>query len=131
MTRRKPPGVDFETWIERQIREARERGEFDDLPGAGRPIPDRGARHDPNWWVKQKLRDEGLSYLPPSLALRRDAAEARERALRARSDPEARDILHAINERIRDALRAPPQGPPVDLAPLDVEALIAERRRSP
>jgi hypothetical protein len=129
MTRRKPSGIDFETWIERQIREARERGEFDDLPGAGEPIPDRGARHDPNWWVKQKLRDEGLSYLPPSLALRRDAAEARERALRARSDAEARDILDAINGRIRDALRAPPQGPSLDLLPFDVEALIAERRR--
>lgn len=28
----------FESWIDRQIREAQERGEFDDLPGAGEPI---------------------------------------------------------------------------------------------
>jgi hypothetical protein len=38
MTERKPPGVSFETRVERQIREAIEHGEFDDLPGAGRPI---------------------------------------------------------------------------------------------
>ncbi len=27
-------------------------------------------------WVKRKLRREGLSYLPPSLALRKEAHEA-------------------------------------------------------
>jgi hypothetical protein len=128
MTRRKPRDLDFETWIERQIREARERGEFDDLPGAGKPMPSRGTRHDPNWWIKQKLRDEGLSYLPPTLALRKEAADARERALAARTDAEAREILEAINETIREAVRHPPQGPPLDIAPFDVEALIAERR---
>ncbi len=40
MTERKPPGVSFETWIDKQIREAADRGEFDNLPGAGKPIPD-------------------------------------------------------------------------------------------
>jgi hypothetical protein len=39
MTERKPPGMRYEDWIERQIREAQERGAFDDLPGAGKPIP--------------------------------------------------------------------------------------------
>ncbi|MEV0587999.1 DUF1992 domain-containing protein [Nonomuraea sp. NPDC050310] len=29
----------FKTWIDRQIREATERGEFDNLPGTGKPIP--------------------------------------------------------------------------------------------
>ena len=38
MTDRKPPGVGFQTWVERQIREAMERGEFDNLPGKGKPI---------------------------------------------------------------------------------------------
>lgn len=27
------------------------------------------------WWVKRKLRDEQLSYLPRSLALRKEAQE--------------------------------------------------------
>ena len=40
MTERKPPGVSWESWIDRQIREAEERGAFADLPGAGMRIPD-------------------------------------------------------------------------------------------
>lgn len=39
MTDRKPSGASFESWIDRQIREARERGDFDNLPGAGKRIP--------------------------------------------------------------------------------------------
>ena len=38
MTERKPFGVSWETWIDRQIREGMERGEFDGLPGHGKPI---------------------------------------------------------------------------------------------
>lgn len=37
MTRRKPMGVSFEDWTDRLVREAQERGEFDDLPGAASP----------------------------------------------------------------------------------------------
>ncbi|NED90626.1 DUF1992 domain-containing protein, partial [Streptomyces sp. SID11233] len=40
MTQRKPPGLDFESWIDRQIREAEERGEFRAL--AGKPLPEEG-----------------------------------------------------------------------------------------
>lgn len=129
MTERKPAELGFETWVERQIRRAREEGRFDDLPGAGKPVPDRGARHDPNWWVKQKLRAEGLSYLPPALALRKEAADARRQALEARTDDDARRLLEDINERIRDAIMTPPPGPPMTFGPIDVEAVIRERRR--
>ena len=40
---------DFESLVEQRIREAQERGEFDDLPGAGKPIPDIDAPHDELW----------------------------------------------------------------------------------
>ena len=49
MTERKPPGIGFQTWVERQIREAMERGEFDDLSGAGKPIADLDKAHDELW----------------------------------------------------------------------------------
>ena len=39
MTERKPPGTISETWIDAQIRVAREQGAFDNLPGAGKPFP--------------------------------------------------------------------------------------------
>jgi hypothetical protein len=42
----------YESRIERQIREAQERGEFDNLPGAGKPLPDRGTAYDEDWWIK-------------------------------------------------------------------------------
>ena len=29
---------DWEKWIDQQIREAQERGEFDNLPGKGKPL---------------------------------------------------------------------------------------------
>jgi len=40
MTERKPPGVSWESWFEEQIRQAQEEGAFENLPGAGKPLPD-------------------------------------------------------------------------------------------
>ena len=61
MTERKPPGSSWETWIEAQIRVAREQGAFDNLPGAGKPLPYLGQEYDPDWWVKQLVRREQIS----------------------------------------------------------------------
>ena len=47
-----------QTWVDLQVRQAMERGEFDDLPGAGKSIPDLGATHDPDWWVKRLVERE-------------------------------------------------------------------------
>jgi hypothetical protein len=124
MTERKPPGVGFEDWIERQIREATERGEFDNLPGAGKPIEDLDKPHDELWWVKQKLRREHLAYLPPTIALRKEAEEALEAASRAGSEAEVRRIVAAINARIVEGNRKAASGPPLNLMPFDVEAVV-------
>jgi hypothetical protein len=130
MSARKPPGVGWESWIDRQIREATERGEFDDLPGAGRPIPDLDKPFDELWWVKDKLRREGLTYMSPTVALRKVAHGGLEAALDARSDAEARRILEAVNEKIRAANRTGLAGPPLMLVPYDVEGVIRERRQA-
>ena len=50
----------WESLAERRIREAAERGEFDDLPGAGRPLPGLDGTYDPHWWVKEWLRRTSL-----------------------------------------------------------------------
>ena len=130
MTERKPARVRFENWIDRQIRQAAERGEFKDLPGAGAPLPGLGKPYDEMWWVKRKLRREGLSYLPPSLALRKEAHDVVEGLDRARTEAEVRERIAAINEKIRDAIRAGIRGPEVNLAPLDVERIDKEWRRA-
>ncbi|MFS8099643.1 DUF1992 domain-containing protein [Lentzea alba] len=129
MTQRKPPGMGFESWIDKQIREAQERGEFDDLPSAGKPLPGAGQPLEEDWWIKKKVREEeGTAGLPPSLVLRKQAETARARALAARTDDEARAIITEMNAKILDALRKPLSGPPLNLMPFDVEELVRERK---
>ncbi|MFF9478778.1 DUF1992 domain-containing protein [Streptomyces sp. NPDC014733] len=129
MTERKPPGVDFESWIDRQIREAQERGDFAGLPGVGKPLAGLDKPYDELWWVKEKMAREDLSYLPPSLALRKEAEEAARAAADAPSEAALRRILTAVNEKIRAALRAPLEGPPLGIAPFDIEARARQWRR--
>ena len=124
MTDRKPPGVGFGTWVERQIREATERGAFDDLPGAGKPIADLDEPHDELWWVRRKLRLEQLSCLPPTLALRKAAEDALLEASRARSEDQVRRIVADINARILEGNRKAASGPPLNLVPFDVERVL-------
>ena len=126
MTERKPAGVSFKTWVDRQIREAEGRGAFENLPGAGKPIPGLDRPYDAMWWVKAKMEREGLSALPPSLTLRKAAEDARKEASHARSEAEVRRILTEVNERIREALARPPEGPPLNLAPFDIDAVVGE-----
>jgi hypothetical protein len=124
MTERKPPGVSFETWVERRIREATERGEFDNLPGAGKPIADLDKPHDELWWVRQKLRRENLTYLPASIALRKEAEGALLAAARAGSEQEVRRIVADINAKIVEGNRKAASGPPPNLVPFDVERVV-------
>lgn len=124
VTERKPPGVSFESWIDRQIRESRERGEFDDLPGTGKPLPGVDGPYDELWWVRQKLRRENVSVLPPSLALRKEAETARQAALDAGSEAEAREILAAVNRKIVEANTKSVGGPATNLAPFDTDRLL-------
>jgi len=130
VTQRKPAGINFESWIDRQIRQAAERGEFEDLPGHGAPLADLDKPYDEMWWVKRKLRDEQLSYLPPSLALRKEASEVLEGVSQARTEAEVRDRVDAINEKIRDAIRLGIRGPGFNLTPFNVDRIVAEWRRA-
>jgi hypothetical protein len=128
MTERKPPGVGFGTWVERQIREASERGEFDNLPGAGKPIPDLDRPHDELWWIREKLRREQLSYLPPTIALRKEAEDALVAASQAGSEGEVRRIVADINAKIREGNRKAASGPPLNLMTFDVERVVRDWR---
>ncbi len=128
MTERKPPSISWETWIDRQIREGMERGEFDDLPGHGEPIPDVDRPHDELWWVRNKLQREGVSYLPPTLALRKDVEDAQDAIAAASTEAEVRALVAGINERIRAVNRQATSGPPSTLVPLDVERAVGQWR---
>lgn len=129
MTDRQRTGGTWESWVDRQIREAQERGEFDDLPGKGKPLPDLDRPRDEMWWVKGLMRREGLSITPETLELRKAREDALERASRARSEAEVRRILAGINGRIRALNSRPASGPPSDVAPIDIEAVVRDWRR--
>ncbi|MGP3953590.1 J-domain-containing protein [Streptomyces sp. 7N604] len=128
MTERKPPGVGFESWVDKQIREAADRGEFDDLPGAGKPIPGLDRPYDELWWIKEKMHRENVSYLPPTLTLRKEAEDALAAASQAASESEVRQIVADINEKIREAIRKPLSGPQLNLVPFDAERVVREWR---
>lgn len=128
MSERKPAGVDFESWVDRKIREATERGEFRNLPGAGKPLPGAGSRyHDENAWLRDYLRREGVSgdvALPPSLQLRREVERLPETVRELATEEQVRATVAELNRRIVDWLRVP-SGPQVPVAPADVEEVVA------
>ena len=130
MTEQKPPKVSWESWIERKIRDAMERGEFDNLPGSGQPLPDLDRPYDELWWLRKKLREEKLSIEPPALELRRQLDDTRVRIAAARSEGEVRRLVAAVNERIVYVNSHTTFGPPSDLVPLDVERVVAEWRQT-
>src|SRR5262249_43760052 len=98
--------------------------------GAGAPLADLDKPYDEMWWVKRKLRDEQLSYLPPSLALRKEAQEVLRGLAEARSEAEVRERVDAINEKIREAIRMGIRGPAMNLTPFNVERIVADWRRA-
>ncbi len=88
----------FESAVDRQIREAAERGEFDDLPGSGKPITDLDATYDPAWWAKRYVRRERARDRADEL---RRVIRAELPRLRAAADRGAAEVrVGEINEMI-------------------------------
>jgi hypothetical protein len=132
MTERKPLGTSWESWIETQIRLAREEGSFDNLPGAGKPLPNLNQEFDINVWVRQLAQREQLtiSVLPPSLELLRKV-EA-ELAAIDKLDDEAvvRRRLARLNAEIAKVNATVTEGPPTRLAPLDIDKVVVRWRQA-
>ena len=113
------------TWVDLQLRRAMERGDFDDLPGAGKPIPDLGADHDPDWWVKKLVERERVTgVLPPALQLRKDDAELDGRLDALASETEVRREVEDFNARVIRARYTPVDGPPLITMPRDVDTEV-------
>lgn len=121
---RKPLGVSWESWIERSIREGIERGEFDGLSGANKPIADIDQRRSDGWFAERLAHREQVVDLPLALAVRRELQDARQRIAQATSEDEVRHIAMAINKRIRYVNSHTVSGPPSTVMPLDVEAIV-------
>ena len=119
------------SWVDLQVRRAMERGEFDDLPGQGKPIEDLGVEHDPDWWLKKLVERENIALLPPALALRKEDAGLEDHLDAITAESEVRRELEDFNKRVIETRRQLQGGPPVITAPRDVDAEVAawgERR---
>ena len=122
-----------QTWVDLQVRQAMARGDFDDLPGAGKPIQDLGEHHDPDWWIKKLVEREKVAVLPPSVQLRKEDAELDARLDKLAREDDVRREVEDFNERVVAARYRLPEGPPLVTMPRDVDATVAawrERREA-
>ena len=119
--------MQYESWIDRQIREAQERGAFDNLPGAGRPLH---LDDDPDWWIKAKIKRENLEpALPGPVLLRREVENVQDALADVAEEATARAILEALNDRIRAYYARPATGPFVPVRLVDVQVELDRWRR--
>jgi hypothetical protein len=106
--------IDQQTlWVDRQVRAAIERGEFENLPGAGKPLrlPDT---HDPDWWVKGLVEREKLTGIaPPAISLRTEDAALDAELDRMATEEQVRSTLEDFNRRDVEARLQLQGGPPV------------------
>jgi hypothetical protein len=129
MTERKPPGKSWGSWFEEQMRQAEEEGQFDNLAGAGKPLPGLTEGYDPDWWTKKLVRRERVSILPPSLELLRTVEAEMGKILALRREADVRARVAALNAEIAKINATATEGPPTRLAPLDAEAVVEQWRR--
>ncbi|GAA3704533.1 DUF1992 domain-containing protein [Microlunatus aurantiacus] len=121
----------YESWVDRQIREAQERGEFDNLRGSGEPLKGLGGRPDENWWVKGLLERENLRPpLPGSLLLRKEVAEIGELVADCTSEAQVREIAQDLHHRILTSRRRGIDGPRIVIPDVDVERVVREWREA-
>ncbi|GAA2883318.1 DUF1992 domain-containing protein [Microbacterium esteraromaticum] len=116
-------------FVETAIQLAIRRGEFDNLPGAGKPLEGLGSHHDPDWWIRRKIETENLSGLgPPALMLRVEDRELDGELDQLGREEDVRVVLDDFNRRVVDARRQLRGGPPVVTRPRDIDAEVAAWR---
>jgi hypothetical protein len=126
MTERKPAGMTFTSWIDKQIAEATERGAFDNLPGTGKPIPHRGDEDAAQAWLREYLRKEGVSaeaLLPAPLRLRKAIDRLATDVAAMRSAEEVREAVSELNYQVREWRRIP-LGPQIFVPLVDEDAMV-------
>jgi hypothetical protein len=116
-------------YVEIAIQQAIRRGDFDDLPGAGKPLNNLLGTYDPDWWIRQKIEREQITGLgPPALTLRTEDAALTARLDGAASETAVREILDDFNHRVIEARKQLSGGPPVVTPTREVGAELAAWR---
>ncbi|SBT66704.1 protein of unknown function (DUF1992) [Micromonospora sediminicola] len=126
----------WEAAVEAQIRSAQERGEFDNLPGAGKPIPGRDLPYDEGWWIRSFMEREQIPsdlMLPTPLQLRRRIEQLPAELRDLPTEEAVRSYVAALNTEVVAWLRTP-TGPRVVVRPVNVDEAVrrwrADRERA-
>lgn len=117
----------FDRSVDSKIAQAQLEGQFDHLPGLGRPIPNLDEGWDETRWVREKLKAEDLRVMPPAWAIREWACNEAAALLQIQDEALLRQKVDAFNAELTRRMRRVLWGPPVDVALIDAEELIARR----
>jgi hypothetical protein len=115
-------------WVDLQVRRAIDRGDFANLPGAGKPLH-LPPQHDPDWWVKRLIEREKITGIaPPAIGLRQEDAELDDTLDREWAADGVRRVVEDFNRRVVEARRQLTGGPPVITRTRDLEAEVERWR---
>ncbi len=88
----------FESIADRRIQAARAAGMFDNLPGAGKPIPDLDQQLPPGWWATRLVRRERSMFRAEELD--REVRAAKPGLWRLESEALVRAKVNELNHSI-------------------------------
>ena len=126
--------MSFTSWIDQQIADAEERGVFDNLPGAGKPLNLKpgGDEDYGQAWIRDYARREGVpaeEFLPTPLKLRKETERLAETVEQLRSEAEVRSAVSNLNRRIVQWRRVP-IGPPIFVRLVNSDEMVARWRQA-
>ncbi len=123
----------IDRWVEHSITQAQRRGDFDNLPGAGKPLASLEGPVEPDWWLRGLIQREKLDLsaaLPGPMALRRERATYPEALADIADEPRVQAILEDFNERVLADRRRPVATvhSPAVVGRIDVEEMLRRWR---
>ncbi len=119
----------IDSWVEHSIKAAQRRGDFDNLPGAGKPLPSLEGPGETDWWLRGLVQREKLDLtaaLPGPMALRRERSAYPESLVDVADEARVRELLLDFNERVLADRRRPVATvhSPVVVGRVDVEDMV-------
>lgn len=129
MTEKKPAYMRHEDWVERQLREAQERGAFDNLDGYGKPLRSLDTPFSAQQWARDWVERSGgdlQAFLPPLLILRKERAALLEALPTFTSEAVLRETIADFNHRLLDQYRRPMDGPLIAVGVLNADQTVAQ-----
>lgn len=118
----------WDALVENRIREAMAQGAFENLPGAGQPIPDLDEPYDELWWIRKWLRREGIRLVPESLARRREFLARVQQIWHLSEEADVRRAVAGLNADVARWNATTTQGPATTIAGLDPDETVRRWR---